>query len=410
MNRLDRKLRKHAPRVLRCWAPQCPASVAKPCWLRHNPAPGRGIDIHGYFLSEIGLGETARLMFAAADSRGLGPRAVNRPLPGRENDRAFADRLSESTDCGVGLNIDGLISFRNLARALCRRRYNVAYPFWELEHFPAGHVRHLRGFDSLWAASRFIHDNLRQYTDRPVTLLKHPVDVPDEDPAPASTAAGLRILFYFDFDSFSARKNPEAAVAAFRRAFPVETDVSLTIKTRGRADRGRRSWLLGQASRDGRITIVDETLSRGQMKALLADHHVYMSLHRSEGFGLGCAEALAAGKFVVATDYGGTTDFVTEATGYPVAWTRVEVGKGDYVAARGASWADPSVDHAAVRLRQIYDSPDAGRARTKAGLRLLRQEHSFPVVGARMASILADAGVIDMPSAVRGGRETAAPA
>lgn len=355
--------------------------------------PQHGLSIHGYFLSEVGLGETARLMFSAANAHGLNPRAINRPLPDRENDHSFIEKLSENSDSSIGLNIDGLISFRRLSKELCSRRYNVAYPFWELELFPIKHMKHIQKFDCVWAPSGFIFENLKNYTNKTVHLLKHPVDVPDEDPAPTPAADGLKILFYFDFDSFSARKNPEAAVAAFRLAFPTATDVSLTIKTRGCADGGRRAQLLGQAAQDSRITIIDETLSRVQMKALLAEHHVYMSLHRSEGFGLGCAEALAAGKFVVATDYGGTTDFITEETGFPVEWSRVDVAKGEYVASQGASWADPSVEHAAERLRQIYDSPDAGRDRTLAGLKLLRQNHSVSVIGTQMARILEDEGL-----------------
>ena len=53
------------------------------------------------------------------------------------------------------------------------------------------------------------------------------------------------------------------------------------------------------------------------MDALMQSCDVFISLHRSEGFGFGAAEALAAGKAVVATDYAGTTDFITADTGYP---------------------------------------------------------------------------------------------
>lgn len=397
MHKLNKSLQKYSSRVLRCWKPQCPSSVAKPCGLRYNLAPEHAISIHGYFLSEIGLGETARLMFLAAEIQGLNPRAVNRHLPDKENDHSFVERLSESTDCRINLSIDGLIDLKRTAMTLCRRRFNVAYPFWELELFPEKYTKPLQQFDSIWAASGFIYENLKQCTDKTVFLLNHPVNVPDEDPACAPTSDGLKVLFYFDFDSFSARKNPKSAVDAFRRAFPTEKDVSLTIKTRGDADRGCRSWLLEQASSDSRIKIIDKTLSRAQMKTLLADHHVYMSLHRSEGFGQGCAEALAAGKFVVATDYGGTTDFITEKTGFPVAWKRVDVGEGEYVAAQGATWAEPFVEHAAERLRQIYDSPDSSRERTVAGLRHLRQHHSVSAVGAKMARILKSEGLIDVP-------------
>ena len=59
----------------------------------------------------------------------------------------------------------------------------------------------------------------------------------------------LKILFYFDYDSYPKRKNPEAAVHAFKQAFPNGEDVSLTIKTRGTNDQGRKSWLAKQTSK-----------------------------------------------------------------------------------------------------------------------------------------------------------------
>ena len=128
---------------------------------------------------------------------------------------------------------------------------------------------------------------------------------------------------------------------------------------------------------------------------MIRDHDVFLSLHRSEGFGLGCAEALAVGKIVVATDYGGTKDFITEATGFPVAWKRVPVRRGEYVETPGATWAEPSIEHAAHSLREIYDAPDVARKRATFGIDELRRNHSFEVVGSKMREALEAYGVID---------------
>lgn len=117
------------------------------------------------------------------------------------------------------------------------------------------------------------------------------------------------------------RKNPQAAVRAFRDAFaPGLRDVELVVKTRGDRDDGLRQWLATEAEADGRIRIVDRTLDRAGMDALMAGCDAFISLHRSEGFGFGGGEALAAGKAVVATDSSSTTDLIGPATGYPVAY------------------------------------------------------------------------------------------
>jgi glycosyltransferase involved in cell wall biosynthesis len=54
------------------------------------------------------------------------------------------------------------------------------------------------------------------------------------------------------------------------------------------------------------------------MNGLLAAADVFVSLHRSEGFGLGLAEAMLLGKPVVGTAYSGNADFLDDTTGYPV--------------------------------------------------------------------------------------------
>jgi glycosyltransferase involved in cell wall biosynthesis len=319
--------------------------------------------------------------------------AINRPLPGREAEGTFAALLSDHGTHTIGLSIDGLMGFGRLSREICRGRWNVAMPLWELEVLPRRKASCLARFDALWAPSSFVREALAHATGRHVDFIPHPIHVPSEISLVHAHTGPLRILFFFDFDSSPVRKNPEAAVQAFQMAFPRREDVQLTIKTRGGADAGRRAWLLEQASRDSRIAVIDRTLPSAAVARMMREHDVFLSLHRSEGFGLGCAEALAVGNVVVATDYGGTRDFVDGETGFPVSWKRVDVGQGDYVATPGGSWADPSIEHAAEILRAIYDGPDAARARAIRGYERLRQTHSVEAVGRKIRQRLMGYGV-----------------
>ncbi len=54
------------------------------------------------------------------------------------------------------------------------------------------------------------------------------------------------------------------------------------------------------------------------MVALLACADAYVSLHRSEGFGLGMAESMYLGKPVIGTAYSGNVDFMTQENSYLV--------------------------------------------------------------------------------------------
>ena len=80
---------------------------------------------------------------------------------------------------------------------------------------------------------------------------------------------------------------------------------------------------------------------------------MFLSLHRSEGFGRGMAEALQLGVDVIATDFGGNTDFCTGPLAHPVRWREAPIPRGSYQHADGHSWAEPDLDHAADLCREV---------------------------------------------------------
>jgi glycosyltransferase involved in cell wall biosynthesis len=184
-------------------------------------------------------------------------------------------------------------------------------------------------------------------------------------------------------------------VNAFRAAFaPAQRDVELVVKIRGTHDNGLRRWLMRAAAADRRITVIDRTLDRLRMSELMASCDAFVSLHRSEGFGFGAAEALAAGKAVVATDYGGTTDFITPETGYPIDYVLEPVRPGEYVESEGQVWATAREEAAVAALRAIHADPGEADARARRGFALLQTRHSLPIVGIEIARLLRGLGVV----------------
>ncbi|MEO8118371.1 MAG: glycosyltransferase [Rhodoferax sp.] len=111
------------------------------------------------------------------------------------------------------------------------------------------------------------------------------------------------------------RKNPLAVVAAFSAAFDEGEGPILVIKTingdRLRTDRER---LRAACSVRRDIFLLEEYLPGQVVKSLMADATAYVSLHRSEGYGLTMAEAMTLGVPVVATGYSGNVDFMNSTT------------------------------------------------------------------------------------------------
>jgi glycosyltransferase involved in cell wall biosynthesis len=355
-----------------------------------------GLCITGYLRSEIGLGQAARSLAYACDTQRLPLSFRHLPLPGRENDLEFSTKCNQIKDRKANLLVVGLSSVLDLQDEIAGGLVNIFYPFWELSGVPPEWLTVAHRFDELWAATSFIASAFADRLGRPVRVVPQPVRLPSAVPPPRSGREQLRLFTFLDFDSFVARKNPAAALRAFQAAFgPGQNDVAFVIKVRGTWDNGLRQWLRKTAAADPRIRLIDRTLDRAGMDALMADCDVFVSLHRSEGFGFGAAEALAAGKAVVATDYGGTTDFITAETGYPIEYTLEAVQPGDYVHSEGQVWATARHDAAVAAFRSIYHNPAEADARAARGFAALKERNGLAVVGAKVSTLLRSLGVLE---------------
>ena len=186
-------------------------------------------------------------------------------------------------------------------------------------------------------------------------------------------ADAVVVLVSFNLASSFARKNPFAAIAAFRGAFGDRSDRILLLKV-GHPEHAPADFArLAQMAHAPNIRIETHTLAPEDRHALTACADIVLSLHRGEGFGLVMAEAMLLGKPVVATGWSGNTDYMDGSNAALVGY-RLVPARDDRSVYRGL-WAEPDVAEAAVLLRGLAD--DAGlrrdmgeRARTSALNRL----------------------------------------
>jgi glycosyltransferase involved in cell wall biosynthesis len=288
------------------------------------------------------------------------------------------------------VNADGtLLAAPGLKRAANPGKYRIGSWFWELERFPAAWSAAFDEIDELWAASPFIEAALSAASPKPVISM--PLAVEFALPrAYTRREFGLPedcfvCLFAYDFHSFGERKNPQAALAAFAQAFPQQRDVALVIKTVGGAQHPDALRRLQELARgDPRVIIRDQVLAREEMLGLQSVCDVFVSLHRSEGFGLALAEAMWLGKPVVATGYSGNLAFMDAANSCLVDYRLVPVREGEYIHGAGQRWAEPDVAHAADWLRRLRQDPGLRQALGARAAQSMRERHSHAAVGARI--------------------------
>jgi glycosyltransferase involved in cell wall biosynthesis len=368
------------------------------------PGPARpdGVNIFGFFKSPIGLGEMSRGLSAACARIGV-PTAPNVLGNIAMDEDLRPDDFLRSFRPDYGRNI--FVSFPHLDSVILNQypawmtggRENIVYLAWEQRDGSHYWREVFSGFDHVWALSSFAADSLARCLERTVHAVPCVLDM-DALPPPGSKAAfgldpnALVVLYVFDANSSIERKNPEAALQAFAAAFGPRDPVQLCIKVSNFSrleHRDRLRVFLRQASRLGsRVTILTEQLTRHDTMQLISAVDCYMSLHRSEGFGYTCAEAMAYGVPVIATRYSGNLDFMDDESAYLVDAREVEVQRAEGPFPRGSVWAEPSLESAVEALRAVLRRPDAAKARGARGRALVEARLSPAAVGRRIAALL----------------------
>ncbi len=276
------------------------------------------------------------------------------------------------------------------------KSYRIGYWYWELEALPATWTAQADWLAELWAPSRFVGEAFRRAMPVPVYEMLPGIAMPPRIEMPRSQF-GLpedRFVFLFAFDMGSSweRKNPEAVVAACRQAFAPNERVSLVIKiSRGWQDPLALAALQACAE-PGRIVILDRVMSTGDIFGLMNCCDAYVSLHRSEGFGLTLAEAMALGKPTIATGYSGNLDFMNEGNSLLVSYEMCTIRKMSREYARGATWAEPSIEDAARKMRWIVENPVEAKQMGERGRQTVRELLSLEAAGRRMTKRLEEIG------------------
>jgi glycosyltransferase involved in cell wall biosynthesis len=117
------------------------------------------------------------------------------------------------------------------------------------------------------------------------------------------------------------------------------------------------------------VVLVGDLLDDRAMAGLYAACDVFVSPSRGEGFCRPVAEAMAAGRPVVATAHSGPADHLDDAVGWPLPWTEVPVGDAAREESRypaGARWAEPDAEALVAALRDAHARPAERAARGAA--------------------------------------------
>ncbi|MCG8415392.1 MAG: glycosyltransferase, partial [Pseudomonadales bacterium] len=360
----------------------------------HKP----GVNLIGYIRADMGLGEAIRSDARALHSAGIDFGIVNfeQGNPSRMTNMSWRHKEILSTPYDVNLihiNADFLSLVREeLPDHFFEGKYNIAYWAWELEELPDEWLLTLDYIDEIWVPSEFVNAAVSAKVSQPVVTIPHNVDLRPSFLHPRSyfniPEHGFVFLAMYDTRSIAARKNPDAAVEAFLQVFdPDDSDVILVLKVNNSSTDDMET-LKEKVSGRKNVLLLEDSYDRDEINSLLTIADCFVSLHRSEGFGLGPAEVMCLGKPCILTNWSGNTDYMTQDNCFPVDYELVtlEEDHGPYLA--GQRWAEADVRQASEFMRQIAADPTLGNRIGKAAKQTISESFSPNAVGERVIARL----------------------
>jgi len=365
-----------------------------------GPRP-RGVNLVGYVNAVVGVGEVARLMASTLETARVSTAVVANRTTTSEQSLAFESRRSGEAPYDVNLvcvNADHTPHLANeLGPEFFAGRRTIGVWFWEVEDVAPSMTDAFPLVDEIWVASDFVLEAIAAVAPRPVRKFRLPVPVPSVAEGVTRAELGLPddrfvFLFVYDFLSTAERKNPVGLVEAYTQAFGPDDGASLVLKSINGEQRVAELERVKHAA-SGRPDVIvhDEYLSPEHHRALLDHCDAYVSLHRSEGFGMDMAKAMGLGKPVIATGYSGNLEFMDDDTAYLVEYDLVPVGPGCEPYPAGSRWAQPRLAHAAELMRRVVERRDEAAERGRRAAARIRADFSFPAAAGTLVLMLDDA-------------------
>ena len=318
-----------------------------------------GVNIFGYFNANTGVANGAKLMNEVLNEAKLNSTKYSVDI--EDNSIIYKDIKSEK-DWDISLfhiNADQTPFCIPFIDPSLSETYKIGFWAWELDRFPARFLESGKYLNDLWVPSNFIADSIMRSCDFEPKVVPHALNVHSNElngmDKILNTQNKFCVVTTFDCDSFVERKNPFATINAFIEASydnDFKENSSLIVKLSGKTGRKRIISKIEKIRKENKLNLIliDKHLSDKEMIGLRNITDVFMSLHRSEGFGLNLIENMSAGNLVIATNYSGNTDFMNSENSLLVDYKMIPLKENQYPEWEGQFWADPSLEDASEKL------------------------------------------------------------
>ncbi len=317
-----------------------------------------GVNVVACFGSSGERDTIARRLVTAFDAAGLPCAPIqHRSAPTAEASETFPAMAAVEAPYQINLICsvpDGLGEFAvEAGDAFFAGRYSIA--LWLTADVSAA-VDVAPLLQEIWAPSAYVASLLRPRVTVPVHVIPPPVE---PGPFGALDRSNLGVsehafLFAHTFEDLE-RQNPIAVIDAFGHAFEGGGTARLVVAQLGSRNGQKLGALHAAAFQHEGVIVLDGPLTRSELLGLISACDCYVSLHRTEAFGLSIAEAMWLAKPVIATAASANLEFMAPENSWLV---------------------EPHVEAGAEAMRKVFDDPSCARVRGARAAADLRRGHS----------------------------------
>jgi glycosyltransferase involved in cell wall biosynthesis len=303
--------------------------------------------------------------------------------------------MGRSQDCStqvIHLTPDNLLAYRNNGKT------RICYFAWETSLVPPPWVQAINEtVVEAWVPCEYLVDAcVRSGVTVPLAVIPHAIPVPalDWKPKTKLTLPEDRYKFYSIFQ-WSARKNPVGLIEAYYREFNGGEPVCLVLKTyktnaslqEKQAVRDEITKLKASTkrSRTPPIILIDDLLGTDGVFAVHYHCDCYVTMTRSEGFGIPTFEAASMGKPLIIPNYSAFPEHFDEDTAYMIDVPgEIPVENMEHISSLytdDMSWGDPSIENCRKRMREAFEHRQDAQARGEAARSYVEQNLNHTTIG-----------------------------
>ncbi|KAJ4979858.1 hypothetical protein NE237_010638 [Protea cynaroides] len=264
----------------------------------------------------------------------------------------------------------------------------IGRTMFETDRVNPGHVKRCNRMDSVWVPTEFHVSTFIQSGVESSKVLKivQPVDVKFFDPSkykplPLASRAKLilgsvtgisnsqnRKFVFLSIFKWEYRKGWDLLLRSYLKEFSGKDNVALYLLTNPyHSDRNfgnkiidfvEGSELENPINGWPLVYLIDNHIAQMDLPRIYRAADVFVLPSRGEGWGRPFVEAMAMSLPVIATNWSGPTEYLSEENSYPLPVDEMsEVMEGPF---KGHFWAEPSVDKLRVLMRHVMSNPEEG--------------------------------------------------